>query len=293
MKAASLGCMTAKQVTPFPTISAPAVDHSFDGEEAGFCHIFKFGLRVNGGQCKLDHRKTFDNNEAFPMQMTGEQRIAAPRKIVWDALNDPAILAACIPGCQSLNRTGDESFDAVAEVKIGPIGARFKGDVSLSDIVPASGYMITGKGSGGIAGNAKGSAKVRLSDDGAGTLISYEVYAEVGGRMAQLGGPIIDATAKQLAAKFFSKFGEVVGGNAPAPAVVPMAGAAPVGAVSGRSNNSAFPWTWTFALILAILAGFLVGRSGLADWWAIALALFALAAVGAGFAAGRGSGSRL
>lgn len=130
------------------------------------------------------------------MQMKGEQRVAATRQQVWDALNDPDVLRQCIPGCQSLERDGENRFVANAEVKIGPIGARFKGNVELSDLVAQNGYVITGSGNGGIAGSAKGGAKVRLSDaaDG-GTLVFYDVDAEVRGRMAQLGGPIIDATA--------------------------------------------------------------------------------------------------
>src|SRR5882762_5457048 len=133
------------------------------------------------------------------MNMTGEQRIAAPRERVWEALNDPEILRGSIPGCQSLEKEADDRFTARVEVKVGPIGARFKGAVCLRDLDPPSGYTLILEGNGGIAGSIKGSAKVRLSEDAGGTLISYEVEAQVGGRMAQLGGPIIDATAKQLA----------------------------------------------------------------------------------------------
>jgi len=146
------------------------------------------------------------------MNMTGEQRIAAPRPRVWQALNDPDILRASLPGCQSLEKTADDRFTANVEVKVGPIGARFKGTVSLADLDPPNGYTLILEGNGGIAGSARGKAKVRLSDAAGGTLISYEVDAQVAGRMAQLGGPIIDATAKQLAGKFFGRFGEVVGG---------------------------------------------------------------------------------
>lgn len=228
------------------------------------------------------------------MHMSGEQRIAAPRQRVWEALNDPEILRASIPGCQSLEKEAADRFSAVAEVKIGPIGARFKGDVQLSDLDPGNGYTIAGKGNGGIAGSAKGSARVRLSDDGGGTLVSYVVDAEVGGRMAQLGGPLIDATAKQLAGKFFSKFGEIVGGEqvavvaAPAePSAVPVAMVAPAPA---RASAGGFPWAWGAALVLAILAGFLLGRSAMADWWVVAVAILALVAAGAGYDAGRRSG---
>ena len=172
------------------------------------------------------------------MQMKGEQSIAAPRQKVWEALNDPAVLAQCIPGCQSLDRDGDSRFVAVAEVRIGPIGARFKGNVELSDIDAPNGYTITGSGSGGIAGSAKGRARVRLADaPGGATVIAYEVEAEVGGRMAQLGGPIIDATARNLAGKFFQKFGEVVSGGGAAPAA---AGAA---AVSVQGGDKPGQWS--------------------------------------------------
>ncbi|MBV9509249.1 MAG: carbon monoxide dehydrogenase subunit G, partial [Caulobacteraceae bacterium] len=104
------------------------------------------------------------------MNMTGEQIIPAPRRAVWEALNDPEILRQCIPGCQSLDMESEDRMQAIVEIKIGPIGARFKGDVSLTDLQPAQGYTIVGQGSGGIAGSAKGQARVRLSDDGAGTL---------------------------------------------------------------------------------------------------------------------------
>lgn len=227
------------------------------------------------------------------MEMAGERRIAAPAQRVWEALNDPEVLRACIPGCQSLEKDGDDRFNAVAEVRIGPIGARFKGAVALSDLDPPRGYTISGQGSGGVAGSAKGTAKVRLSPDGAGTLLAYTVEAQVGGRMAQLGGPLIDATARQMADRFFAKFGEVVGGEAvaapveaaPAQAAIPAIAVAP-------SVGGTFPWTWATALGLAILAGFLLGRSVAADWWVLAVLLLSLASVGVGYDAGRRGGGR-
>lgn len=233
------------------------------------------------------------------MQMTGEQRIAAPRPKVWEALNDPAVLAQCIPGCQSLERDGDDRFLAVAEVKIGPIGARFKGNVQLSDIDGPNGYTITGTGNGGIAGSAKGGAKVRLSDaEGGATLVSYEVDAEVGGRMAQLGGPIIDATAKNLAGKFFSKFGEVVGGEAPATA---KPGAAPVAAAgasavvaTGVVPAVAGPvplWGWVAAVVLALVVGFMLGQIGSTMTTLLVLVLVVVTAAAAYEAGRRGCGT--
>lgn len=149
------------------------------------------------------------------MNMTGEQRIAASPQRVWEALNDPAILRQSIPGCQTLAKESDVRFTAAVEVKVGPIGARFKGIVNLEDIDPPQGYTLILEGNGGIAGSMKGAAKVRLRAEGDGTLLSYDVDAQVGGRMAQLGGPIIDATAKQLASRFFGKFGEILGGVKP------------------------------------------------------------------------------
>jgi carbon monoxide dehydrogenase subunit G len=140
------------------------------------------------------------------MDMTGERRIAAPRSRVWDALNDPAVLKASIPGCESLERQADNALKASAAVKIGPISARFTGNVQLSDLDPPNGYTISGEGQGGVAGFAKGGAKVRLTDDGGGTLLSYEVHAQVGGKIAQLGARLIDASAKQMADAFFDRF---------------------------------------------------------------------------------------
>jgi carbon monoxide dehydrogenase subunit G len=140
------------------------------------------------------------------MDMTGERRIPAPRSKVWDALNDPEILKASIPGCDSLEMLSDHEMKASASVKIGPIAARFAGRVQLSDIDPPTGYTISGEGQGGVAGFAKGGAQVKLADDGDGTLLSYDVKAQVGGKIAQLGARLIDATAKQMADAFFDRF---------------------------------------------------------------------------------------
>ena len=237
------------------------------------------------------------------MKMAGEQHVAAPRQRVWEALNDPEILRQSIPGCQSLDKEADDRLAAVAEVKIGPIGARFKGNVTLSDLDAPNGYTITGQGNGGIAGTAKGSARVRLSDaaDG-GTNVSYDVDAEVGGRMAQLGGPIIDATAKQLAGKFFARFGEVVTGQAGAveapatPAVsaaaAPVAAAASVAAPREMAGSPGFPWAWAVAIAVAVLGGFLLGRSEAAEWWTVVMIVLAVITAGAGYESGRRSGGR-
>jgi carbon monoxide dehydrogenase subunit G len=145
------------------------------------------------------------------MDMTGEERIAASRETVWAALNDVDVLKQCIPGCESLEKKSDTEMAAKVKLKIGPVSASFSGKVTLSEIDPPNGYRIGGEGTGGPAGYAKGSALVRLEDDGAGgTVLKYEAKADVGGKLAQVGGRLIDATAKKLAGEFFSKFGTVV-----------------------------------------------------------------------------------
>lgn len=164
------------------------------------------------------------------MDMTGERRIPAPRNIVWEALNDPEVLKASIPGCESLEKLSDDQMKATAAIKVGPISARFTGKVQLTDIDAPNGYRISGEGQGGVAGFAKGGANVTLSDDGNDTLLSYQVNAQVGGKLAQLGGRLIDATAKQMADAFFDRFSKQVQAMAPVAEVVPVAaGAEPMG----------------------------------------------------------------
>lgn len=241
------------------------------------------------------------------MKMTGEQRIAAPRERVWAALNDPEVLRQCIPGCQSLEKEADDKLKATVEIKIGPIGAKFNGAVTLSDLNPPESYTITGQGTGGTVGSAKGGAKVRLAAAGNETVLTYEVDAEVGGRLAQLGGPIIDATAKQLAGKFFSKFGEVVagGGAAPAKAVAPAKTAPATGpAVAGSSVQPvpvAYPgpvaaggsaWGWIVALAVAIVTGFYLGVNNPSNYWLILVIILVVVAATAGYEAGKRRGGR-
>ena len=152
--------------------------------------------------------------------MTGERRIPAPRGKVWDALNDPEVLKASIPGCDSLEKLSDHEMKASAAVRIGPIAARFAGRVELSDIDPPNGYTFSCEGQGGVAGFAKGGAKVALADDGPDTLLSYDVKAQVGGKIAQLGARLIDATAKQMADAFFDRFTAILTPPAPEPVAV-------------------------------------------------------------------------
>jgi carbon monoxide dehydrogenase subunit G len=141
------------------------------------------------------------------MEMTGERRIPAPRQQVWEALNDPEALRASIPGCESVERTAEDQFQARVAVKLGPMAAKFGGKVKLENINPPESYTITGEGNGGAMGFAKGGADVALEELGPSeTLLKYQVKAQVGGKMAQLGGRLIDSTAKQMSDQFFDRF---------------------------------------------------------------------------------------
>jgi uncharacterized protein len=147
---------------------------------------------------------------AMAMTMNGEVQLAAPREVVWVKLNDPEILKQCIPGCEELNKASDTEFQAVATIKIGPVKAKFKGRVHLSDIDPPNGYKISGEGEGGVAGFAKGGAVVKLTEKDGGTLLSYDVESQIGGKLAQLGQRLVQGTAKKLADDFFNKFAAAV-----------------------------------------------------------------------------------
>lgn len=140
------------------------------------------------------------------MDMTGEHRIAAPRDVVWAALNDADVLRQCIPGCEELERLSDTGMRAIVVQKIGPVKARFEGEVELANIDAPESYTIRGEGKGGVAGFAKGGADVTLAEDGEDTILSYEVHATVGGKLARLGSRLIDSTARKLAAQFFDNF---------------------------------------------------------------------------------------
>jgi len=144
------------------------------------------------------------------MTMTGEYQLAAPQQVVWEKLNDPAVLKACIPGCEQLDKTSDTEFQAVATTKIGPVKTKFKGKVTLSDLDPPNSYKISGQGDGGVAGFAKGGATVKLSPKDGGTLLSYTVEAQIGGKLAQLGQRLINGAAKKIADDFFENFATAV-----------------------------------------------------------------------------------
>ena len=147
------------------------------------------------------------------MDLTGEYIIEANRTVVWKNLNDPQILKQCIPGCETIVKSSDTEFEAEVTAKVGPVKAKFNGKVTLSEIDPPNSYVISGEGSGGAAGFAKGGARVSLSDDEAGTILTYTVDATVGGKLAQIGSRLTDAAAKKMAKDFFGAFAKLVETN--------------------------------------------------------------------------------
>jgi carbon monoxide dehydrogenase subunit G len=149
------------------------------------------------------------------MDMSGERRIPAPREKVWNGLIDPSVLQAAIPGCESLEKLSDTEMAMAAALKIGPIAAKFAGKVHLRDLDPPKSYRLEGEGQGGVAGFARGGAAVTLAEDGADTVLKYEVRAQVGGKIAQLGARLIDATARQYADIFFDRFSAAVSSAPP------------------------------------------------------------------------------
>jgi carbon monoxide dehydrogenase subunit G len=172
------------------------------------------------------------------MDMVGERLIAAPKQDVWNALNDPDVLRQSIPGAQEVVKVSDTEFSAKVTQKIGPIQARFSGTVTLSDMDPPNGYTLSGQGQGGAAGFAKGGATVTLEEAEGGTLLKYDVKANVGGKMAQLGARLIEGTATKLADQFFNDFKSAVEAST---AAAPAAGAEPQTAEAAAPEPEAIP----------------------------------------------------
>jgi uncharacterized protein len=163
-----------------------------------------------------------------PMDMTGEYRIPASRQRVWEGLNDPEVLKSAIPGCQTIEKVSDTEFTAKVLAAVGPVRATFGGKVVLSDLEPPQSYTITGEGSGGVAGFAKGSAKVNLDEEGAETVLHYAVQAHVGGKLAQIGSRLIDSVSRKMAEQFFERFVAAVAPEQPTAAETAETEAAPV-----------------------------------------------------------------
>ncbi|MEQ8194912.1 MAG: carbon monoxide dehydrogenase subunit G [Rhodospirillales bacterium] len=191
------------------------------------------------------------------MDMTGEYRIPAPQRAVWEALNDPDVLKASIPGCESVEKVSDTELKAKVTLKIGPVKAKFAGEVTLSDLDPPNGYTITGKGSGGAAGFGNGSATVSMREEGDETVLSYSAKASVGGKIAQLGQRLIDSTAKKLADEFFDNFVAHLAAtgvsSAPAPTSEAAPEAAPAAAPAATPGQSAQNKSWLMAAAVVII----------------------------------------
>jgi carbon monoxide dehydrogenase subunit G len=228
------------------------------------------------------------------MQITGQETIAAPRQQVWDSLLDPETLKRCIPGCQSLTQEADNRLRVIAVVKIGPIGARFNALVTRSDVTPLQGYTMQIEGHGGTVGFVKSTAKLRLSEGANGaTVLGYDLDAEVGGRLAQLGGPILDATSKQLSGKFFRQLSSVLGTAQAAATTMQPAAAEVAVSQTPKQGASGVPVAWLLALCVAALVGYLVGHADRADrasdWMGLALGLLIVIVAAAGFEFGKRS----
>ncbi len=213
------------------------------------------------------------------MDMTGEHRINLPQALVWRALNDPDILKASIPGCEDLVREGDNKFKGRIAASVGPVRAKFSGEASLSEIDPPNGYVLTGNGSGGAAGMAKGSVSVRLTADGEATILRFEAKAQVAGKLAQIGSRLVDMAAKKMADEFFTNFATQLEPIAlaeapvleasvePAPPPMPEFAPAPIPApvpdaleTSSQKGASWIVWAAIGVLVILAVAAYLVVR---------------------------------
>jgi len=191
------------------------------------------------------------------MDVKGEFVIPAPRAEVWAALNDPEILRRSIPGCKQIEKLSDTEMTATTALKIGPVRATFKGKVTLGDLDPPNAYTITGEGQGGVAGFARGTAKVRLEDaENGATRLSYEVKATVGGKLVQVGQRLLDTTARKLAGDFFARFSEAVA--APPSAAAAPPGEAPTAPEPTAATRGLPPWIWITGVVIVVAALLLI-----------------------------------
>ena len=177
------------------------------------------------------------------MEMTGEQLIPASQEETWKALNDPEVLKACIPGCESITLVNENEYNVAMTAKVGPVSAKFRGRLQLSDIKPPQSYSLTFEGQGGAAGFAKGAAQVKLVPEKAATRLVYDVKANVGGKLAQIGSRLIDAAAKKQADDFFQNFNNRMAASGDAtvivkPAEADHAAAGPAAALPSVSNTT-------------------------------------------------------
>ena len=190
------------------------------------------------------------------MDMQGSRQLAITQQQAWDALNDPAVLKACIPGCDKVEPTGENQYAIGMSVKVGPVAAKFAGKISLSDIVPPKSYSINFEGQGGAAGFGKGNSAVTLTPNDAGCLLDYTVHASVGGKIAQLGQRLIDGVAKSMAEDFFKRFDDAMQAAHPAAyaAQAEAATAQPPALASAKDSASAGIPLWVWIGIAAVIA---------------------------------------
>lgn len=188
------------------------------------------------------------------MELNGERLIPATREATWAALNDPEVLKACIAGCESLERSGDDGFTALVAVKVGPVSARFKGKLQMTNVQPPQSYTINFDGQGGVAGFGKGSADVTLTEEGAQTRLAYAARAQVGGKMAQIGSRLIDAAAGKMTADFFDAFEARL-----RPAEAAAAVAAPAAAAPPARTGSRLVW-WIVGAAIILAAWYLLSK---------------------------------
>ena len=186
------------------------------------------------------------------MDMQGSRPLAVTQQQAWDALNDPEVLKACIPGCESIEATGENAYALVNAIKVGPVAAKFKGAIQLADIQAPSSYTIQFEGNGGAAGFGKGSAKVVLTPKDAGCELGYTVNATVGGKIAQVGQRLIDGVAKSMAESFFKRFDEEMQRRHPAPQAAAAGEALPAKVPGGEAGVPA--WVWILVAVAVIVA---------------------------------------
>jgi len=191
------------------------------------------------------------------MEMEGRRTLAVSQQQAWDGLNDPQVLRACIPGCEKVERTGENQFALAMAVKVGPVSAKFTGRIALSDVQPPQGYTLGFEGQGGAAGFGKGTARVQLAPVAGGCELAYQVQAQVGGRIAQVGQRLIDGVARSMAEDFFKRFEAQMQLRHPAAPPAEAAAAAQTAAVAqpaaGSSGRSTMP-AWAWILFAAVLA---------------------------------------
>ena len=192
------------------------------------------------------------------MDMQGSRQLAVSQQGVWDALNDPAVLKQCIPGCEKVEATGENQYAIGVAVKIGPVSAKFAGKIRLSDIVAPQSYTIGFEGQGGAAGFGKGEAKVELLPKDGGTELNYTVHASVGGKIAQLGQRLIDGAAKGMSEDFFQRFEDYLRVQHPeafaAQDAASAESAAPAPQPAGRSGGiPAWAWALGAAVVLGLI----------------------------------------